>query len=63
MKLVRHYKGGLYIEFARAMESTNERQGREVVVYYSLSKNTWHTRDAIEFDSMVEGNRRRFSPE
>ena len=54
MKLVRHYKGGLYIEVARALESTNERQGREVVVYFSLEKQTWHTRDAEEFDGVVD---------
>ncbi len=54
MRLFRHYKGGLYVEFARAMESTNARQGREVVIYYSLGKQAWHTRDAAEFDDMVD---------
>ena len=51
--LYKHYKGGLYRVIAHAIESTNGRDGQEVVVYISLEKGLWYTRNAIEFYSTV----------
>ena len=51
--IVQHYKGGRYMVLDEAIESTNARQGTKVVIYFSLEKETWHTRDADEFHQVI----------
>ena len=53
MKLVVHYKGGLYIELARGTDSTNGAQGADLVVYYSLRERRTNFRERREFDERV----------
>jgi len=55
-----HYKSGFYRVLYTARESTNNRQGRTVVVYMSLATGRLHTRDQDEFVALV--NRDNGSP-
>lgn len=48
-----HYKGGKYLVLFVAHESTNGREGRDVVVYVSLTNNSTHTRDFVEFTEEI----------
>ena len=66
-KLCRHYKGGRYLILFEAMESSNGRERKPVVIYASLDKGTVNVRDKEEFFESVEwpdgARRSRFSPE
>jgi len=54
-RIFKHYKGGRYLVLINdAIESTNGREGRRVVVYFSCQKETWHTREYKEFVEFVE---------
>lgn len=61
-----HYKGGTYTVLAVAKDSTNEREGNEVVVYKSNANGETYCRDLSEFTEMVDwpdGTKRgRFVP-
>lgn len=48
-----HYKGGKYRVLGVAIDSTNEREGRRVVVYTSLANGTMYARDEKEFTEIV----------
>ena len=65
MKLYQHYKGGLYIVIETAKDSTNDHVSHDMVMYYSLAKQTWHVRRLSEFVQEVRwptgGFRPRFS--
>ncbi len=64
--LHKHYKGAFYTVIHLAIESTNARAGRQVVVYTSGEYGSTHTRDADEGCETVtwpDGKkRRRFIP-
>lgn len=51
--IYKHFKGGFYRVLFTAQESTNDRAGRAVVVYISLTNGKIHTRDLAEFQSLV----------
>lgn len=53
--MYRHHKGPLYKVVGQAINSTNaaDQIGRPVVLYYSLSRRTLHTRDLAEFEEPV----------
>lgn len=53
LALVRHYKGGWYISFGVANDSTNRHHRMPVVIYLSLRNLQLHVRDAREFYSEV----------
>lgn len=53
-KNYKHYKGDVYLVLGVAIESTNVREGRRVVVYTSLQNGTMHTRDEKEFTELVK---------
>ncbi|HEX5774683.1 MAG TPA: DUF1653 domain-containing protein [Candidatus Paceibacterota bacterium] len=61
-----HHKGGKYLVFGVAEESTNARKGNKVVLYVSLTYGKMKCRDLEEFTEVVEwpdGQRRsRFIP-
>ena len=54
-RIVQHYKGGRYLVLVDdAIESTNGQEGGRVVIYFSLERETWHTRSLVEFNQYVE---------
>lgn len=62
-RIVKHYKGGRYLILDDdVIESTNARVGNVVVVYFSLEKATWHTRDYNEFYQTVQWPDDRLRP-
>lgn len=52
--MYRHYGGGRYTVLFVASDSTNMRDGNEVVVYLSLSYGKIYCRDLVEFTENVE---------
>lgn len=51
--LVLHYKGGYYIVLGTASDSSNDRAGLHVVIYYSIAKKLRHVRELQEFCGLV----------
>lgn len=52
--IYRHHRGGLYRVLLTAIESTNAREGVEVVVYVSLTTGLVRVRTVAEFKEYVE---------
>ncbi len=52
--LYTHYKGGVYTVLSVAKDSTNEREGNEVVVYKSHANGETYCRDFAEYAEIVE---------
>ena len=48
-----HYKGGTYTVLSVAKDSTNEREGNDVVVYKSHANGEIYCRDLSEFTEIV----------
>lgn len=65
-RIYSHYKGGMYSVLFVAKDSTNKREGNEVVIYKSHASKEIHCRDLAEFTEPVEwadGTKRgRFVP-